>query len=226
MGIAGHADPVNDFFSFTNDRNSLYSKVMDHTKEHALVAQIEAGVNYAKRTIYITGDVEPELAHTVIVALEALDAESGPIRIVLNSSGGDEQDGYAIYDAIMACNNVVLIEGYGNILSIAAAIFQAGDSRRLSANSALMVHNGTAPTEEGMKQNLVMEMGDQLRKDNQKYYNILASASGQSLDVVEAWCHDEKYFNAKEAVEAGLADEIIKPIKKRPPPRKRRSKKP
>ena len=198
---------------------------MDPTKEHALVTQIAAGVSYSRRTVYISGEVDDQLSHKIIIALEALDAEDAPIRIVLNSPGGDEQSGYAIYDAITMCKNIVSIEAYGDVCSIAAAIFQAGDIRLMSPHTAFMIHNGTAPTEEGMKQNLVMDLGDQLRKDNQKYYNILAGASGQSQETIETWCHDEKYFTAKEAVDAGLADEVLKPLKKKnAPPKKKRKK--
>lgn len=165
------------------------------------------------RTLYITGPVNDELAHRVIVGLETLDKEEGDIRIVLNSEGGEEQNGYAIYDCIVSCRNRVVIEGYGKVLSIAAAIFQAGDRRLLSANADYMMHNGTVDGEPDMKQDTVVELAEQVKKDTQKYYDILVFRSGQPQEIIEEWCKEEKYFNATEAVSAGFADEVIQPLK-------------
>lgn len=182
-------------------------------------------VDQIRRTLYITGSVNDELAHRSIVGLEQLDQQEGDIRIVLNSEGGEEQNGYAIYDAITMCKNKVVIEGYGKVLSIAAAIFQAGDVRLLSPHTDYMMHNGTVDGEPDMKQDAVVELADQVKKDTQKYYDILSFASQQPQEIIEEWCREEKYFLPKEAVAAGFADAIIKPVKTRLPKRKKRSKK-
>lgn len=183
-------------------------------------------VDDGARTIYITGKIHGKVVHQAIIALERLDAEEATIRIVLNSEGGNEQDGYAIYDAIMMCKSTVVIDGYGDVCSIAAAIFQAADLRRLAPHTDFMIHNGEIDGEEKMKQTAVLDMADQIKKDSQKYYDILSGASQQPQEIIENWCRGDTYFTAKEAVEAGFADEVIKPVKKRSVPRKKRSKKP
>ncbi len=182
-------------------------------------------VDLVRRILYITGEIDEPLAHSAIVALERLDAEDGPIRVVLNSEGGDEQNGYAIYDAITMCKSVVIMEGYGNVMSISAAIFQAGDIRRLAPHTSFMIHDGTIDGEEKMLQTRVKELAEQIKKDGQKYYDILSARSQQPQDIIENWCLTDTYFTAKEAVEAGFADEVIKPVKVIPVPRKKRSKK-
>lgn len=195
------------------------------TKEQHVSTMVESCVNFDRRTIYIMGEADPELAHRVIIALEALDKEPGEIRVFLNSEGGNEEDGYAIYDALTMCVNPVRIEGYGNVCSIAAAIFQAGDVRLLSPNATFMIHNGTVGGEETMQQNQVIDLADQLRKNNQKYYDILSAASQQPQDVIETWCREEKYFTAEEAVQAGFADQVIVPLKTKGPIKKKRKRK-
>lgn len=178
------------------------------------------------RTLYITGSIDGELAHASIVALEQLDRTDGDIRIVLNSEGGSEQEGFAIFDAITMCRNRVVIDGYGSVMSIAAAIFMAGDRRRMAPNCDFMIHNGDVeqidPT---MPQDDVLALADELRKRTQRYYDILCQGSQQGQEVVETWCKDETTFNAREAFEAGFCDEIITPLKSRIPKRKKRSKK-
>ncbi len=185
-----------------------------------------AGGTPTLRTLYVSGSIDGELAHKTIVALEHLDRTDGDIRIVLNSDGGSEQAGFAIYDAITMCRNRVVIDGYGEVMSIAAAIFMAGDKRRLAPNCDFMIHNGFMdemdPT---MSQDEILAMTEGIKRRTERYYNILAQGSQQGLDVIEAWCKDETTFTAPEALEAGFCDEVINPLKSRIPKRKKRSKK-
>ena len=44
---------------------------------------------------------------------------------------------------------------------------------------------------------------------DQKYYEIYASRSGEKVEKIADMAHKDKYFNAKEALDAGLIDEII-----------------
>jgi ATP-dependent Clp protease protease subunit len=185
-------------------------------------------LNGFSRTLYISGEVDSEIAHNFIVALESMDRVDGDIRIVLNSNGGDEQDGYAMHDAITMCRNKVTIDGYGSVMSIAAAIFQAGDVRRMAPNADFMVHHGSieAPDvkEDGtVEQDQVVAMANNITRNTQRYYAILSSGSQQPEDIIAIWCKDETTFNAQEAVDAGFADSIIEPLKTKIPKKKKRS---
>lgn len=192
--------------------------------EQTLVTQATVGVDVGRRTIYISGFIDTAMAHRVLLALISLDSVEGEIKIILNSEGGNEQDGYAIYDAITHCRNKVHIYGYGSVMSIAAAIFQAGDKRMLAPHASFMIHNGTGPSSEDMKQTDIVELAEQLKRDNQKYYEILAKSSGQTVETIQEWCRQDTYFDAAEAVEHGFADEIIAPQKVYGKKRKRRKK--
>ncbi len=188
------------------------------------MSQVMTGLDVASRTLYISGDIDAAMAHRVVVLLSILDSTPGPIRIILNSQGGVEEDGYAIYDAITMCKNEVTIDGYGAVQSIAAAIFQAGDVRRLAPHASFMIHDGTAPSEEGMKQVDVIDLGEHLKRHNSRYHEILVNGSRQELEVIVEWCKHDTYFLAQEALEYGFADEIIPPLKTRKPPRRKKKK--
>lgn len=165
------------------------------------------------RTIYMSGEINSELAHRAMIAIETLDCQEGDIRIVLNSEGGAEGDGYAIYDRLRQCQNHIIIVGYGNIWSIAAAIFQAGDTKIMAPNASYMIHNGHIDTPGDMSQDAVVDLAKEIDKNNRKYYNILSEGSGQSLETIKEWCKEERFFSAQEAKEAGFCDYIIKPTK-------------
>jgi ATP-dependent Clp protease protease subunit len=173
-----------------------------------------SGVNEDTRTIYIVGIVDAMLAYLALAALEKLDSTKGEIRIVLNSFGGEEANGYAIYDAIMRCRNKVSINCYGATYSIAAVILQAGDERWMSPNTDLLIHNGTVGTGgEEIEQDTILEMADRIKQSNGRYYAILAARSGQPLDRIEGWCKSEKFINAEECLRLGFADGILAPTK-------------
>lgn len=176
-------------------------------------ALAESFVTTVGKTIYITGDVEARMAHQVIRQLEQMDLEPGQICIKLNSGGGEESAGYAIYDAIRQCKNHVIIDGFGIIASIAAAIFQAGDLRRLSPNSKFMIHNGHFDSLESMEQDAIVSLAAEIEKDSKRYYDILSGRSGLPVEVIKEMCDKESWFTAKESVIEGFADEVLKPVK-------------
>lgn len=172
-----------------------------------------AKVDEGRRTVYLTGSVDSRMAFYAVEALERLDSTEGDIRIVLNSEGGSEQDGYTIFDVITMCQNRVVIHGHGSVMSIAAAIFQAGDERMLSPNALFMVHNGTVSGDEKMEQNHVIELAEQIKKDNGRYYRILHLGSSLPREQVEEMCAEETFLTAEETVAYGFADGVLTPNK-------------
>lgn len=166
-------------------------------------------VSCTGRTIYVSGDVDTQMAHDFLVALDKLDASEGAITVKINSDGGEESAGYAIYDALMMTKNQVIMEGYGCIASIAAAIFQAGDWRCLSPHSKFMIHNGHFDSISPIEQLQVVSLARQIEKDCEKYYQILANRSANAVEAVKEMCDAETWFDAQDAVEAGFADELL-----------------
>jgi len=165
------------------------------------------------RRIYVAGDVDDSMMHMLTVALHKLEETEGNITIVLNSEGGEEASGYAIYDLLTMCKNMVIVEVYGKAWSIAAAIMQAADIRRMAPNATFMIHNGTIPVGEEAQQNLIVDLADQIKKDNHRYHTILANRSKLSYNAVEEACEKDCYYTAEEALTAGFCDEILVPQK-------------
>jgi ATP-dependent Clp protease protease subunit len=185
---------------------------------------MSTGVDYEQRRIYLTGGIDTVAAHRFLIALAKLDATHGDITVVVCSGGGEESAGYAIYDAILMAQNNVIMEGYGGVMSIAAAIFQAGDVRKMSPNCDFMIHNGSIPIGEDVQQNTIVEMAGQIQKNNKRYHTILANASKLSYSQVEDACAKDTFYTAEEALAAGFCDEIIAPAKKKPTRKRKRRK--
>lgn len=189
---------------------------MSVSPEQNMSALLQAGVDFSRRRLYLMGEVDIIMAYRFIVALQKLDETDGDITVILNSGGGEETAGYAIYDAITMARNKVIIEGYGHVCSIAAAIFQAADVRKMSPNAQFMIHNGTMTTGEDVQQNIIVDLADQIRKNNIRYHSILANRSKLSYTEIEEACRGDTFYSSEECLKNGFCDEIVSPQKKYP----------
>jgi len=119
-------------------------------KSDSIGTFFDYGLDASTRTLYIgsigtegvDNGVDYKMAEYAIKGLDILDRSEGPIRIRLNTIGGDEYQGLAIYDAISLCKNQVSIIGMGNIMSMGAWVIQAADERIMTPNATMMVHYG------------------------------------------------------------------------------------
>jgi ATP-dependent Clp protease protease subunit len=169
------------------------------------------------RTIYMSGDVSPEMAHVFIQSMESLERESDEdIRISCSLNGGTEADGWAIYDILRQSKCDTIMDVYGYAYSMGAAILQGADIRRLYPSASVMVHQGTVdrsclPEDQGA----LKSYARQLEHDFGRYIDVLARRTQQSAKKIRAWCNQETYFRAEEAVRYGFADNVLIVHKKR-----------
>lgn len=171
---------------------------------------LNTGIDVNARKIYIMGEIDPDMAYRTIVSLQILDQSPGDIRILINSHGGHEGSGYAIYDAIKLCQNRVIIEGYGEVQSISALILQAGEERLLSPECRFMIHNGFVDLEKSEIDNdALISIGKEITTSNKRYHAILSKKSGISMAKIRQYCEGELYLSAAEAVKKNFADAII-----------------
>jgi ATP-dependent protease ClpP protease subunit len=98
------------------------------------------------------------MAETVVKALHILDNQDSlsmkgekPINVIMNNIGGDVYHGMAIYDAISNCKNHVTIRVYGHAMSMGSLILQAADQRTMTRHSRIMIHYGSAGTNQHAK---------------------------------------------------------------------------
>lgn len=113
----------------------------------------EYGVYPDTRTVYVgsndgngDGEVNEELAEKAIKGLHILDlprSANKPITVMLNSPGGEEYQGQAIFDAIRDCDSEIIVKVYGQASSMGSIILQAGDHRVMMPNAIVMIHYGS-----------------------------------------------------------------------------------
>lgn len=181
------------------------------------------GVDFKTRTIFLFGHVDGAMAMQFAIAFRTLDSSKGTIRIILNSSGGSEQDGFAMYDMLRLARNQVVIDCYGVVQSIAALILQGAWKRRMSLECRLMMHNGTVETSGPVHQGTFVSVASESAYLTKRYHEVIANRCGVTPTLVGKWSDQERYFSAAEALSSNLIDEIIDSSKKVELPSKRKS---
>ncbi len=190
---------------------TYYSKLEDF---------FERGVDIESRILYIgtahfseDGDdlgVDARMAEYAIKGLHILN-ESGkdPIRVFINTPGGNISDGWAIYDAIMASSSPVAIEVYGEASSMGSIILQAGDLRLMHPKAIVMVHDGYNQNTERMPTRSHESWGDWSKRERKRMYELFSKRSGRSISYWERRCAHDSVIDAHETVKVGLADKVI-----------------
>lgn len=133
--------------------------------------------------------------------------EADDITIRINSYGGDVFEGIAILNSIrgMDATTTVIVDGIA--ASIASVIAMGGDKVVMNQNAQMMIHNawkiGVGNADE------LQRIVDGLRSMSSNIATIYAAKAGGEPADWQALMNAETWYNADEAVAAGLADEAI-----------------
>lgn len=97
----------------------------------------------ANREVELCGPVDAGSCAVLIRSLLHLQQEDAqaPIRMFINSPGGEVQSGLALYDVMQALNCPVNTICLGMAASMAALIFVSGARREMLPHSRIMIHD-------------------------------------------------------------------------------------
>jgi ATP-dependent Clp protease protease subunit len=162
------------------------------------------------RSIILSGEISKDSADKVIRDLLILDNESkDPIKIYINSPGGDVDAGYAIYDMIRFVSSPVMLIGTGLVASAAALILLSvpADRRVGLPNSSYLIHQPLSKMRGNATEIEIHAL--QLEKIKAKINKAISDATGKSLSQVEKDTDRDHWLNAQEALEYGLISRIV-----------------
>lgn len=135
--------------------------------------------------------------------------DKSQITVHINSGGGDLYAGLAIYNRLKNVKGTVTTVNDGLAASAASLIFQAGNVRKMNAGSNLMAHGvagflfGYYNIEE------LKEMVTEFKAHNRAIVNVYAERMGVTFDEAKHFVDGETWLTGQEAVDKGLADEVI-----------------
>ena len=163
------------------------------------------------RNILLSGEINKSLGERIIRQLILLeDQGNDPIKVFIDSPGGDADAGFAIFDMMRFIKPEVIIIGMGLVASAAAIILLAAPKERRIAlpNSHYLIHQPLS----GMR-GVATEIeihAKELDKLRRKINKLIADETGQKLAKVEKDTDRDYWMNAEEAQEYGLISKIIK----------------
>ncbi len=162
------------------------------------------------RSVLISGEIHKELAERAVKQLLLLDAFGDePIKIYIDSPGGDADAGFAVYDIIRYITPKVYTIGMGLVASAASVILLAAPKERRFGlpNSNYLIHQPLSGIR-GVATEIEIH-ARQLEKYRIKINELISSESGQPYEKVERDTDRDCWLDAREAVEYGLISQIV-----------------
>ncbi len=162
------------------------------------------------RSVLLSGEINKQLAERIIKQLILLEEDGeNPVRVFIDSPGGDADAGYAIFDMLRFINPPVITIGMGLVASAAAIVLLAAPSERRVAlpNSHYLIHQPLSGIR-GVATEIEIHARE-LEKLRSKINQMIADETGQSVEKVEQDTDRDYWLSAAEAQEYGLVSRII-----------------
>ena len=183
-------------------------------KENKNEQNMNAAGQYDKllktRSLLLPGEINKDSADKLIKDLLVLEAESSdPVRIFINSPGGDVDAGFAIYDMVRFVTCPVIMIGMGLVASAASLILLAVPAERRIGlpNSSYLIHQPLSEMKGNATDIEIHAM--QLEKIKAKLNRIISDATGTDLETVASDTDRDHWLDADQAVAYGLISRIV-----------------
>ncbi len=165
------------------------------------------------RIIFVTGEIEDQMADLIIAQLLFLESEDPDkdIHLYINSPGGSVSAGLAIYDTMQYIRPDVSTICVGMAASMASVLLAAGSRGKRFAlpHSRVMIHQPLGGAQ-GQASDIEIHAREILRI-REEMNQILARHTGQSPEKIQADTERDHFMTAAEAKAYGLVDEVVLP---------------
>ena len=171
------------------------------------------------RTIALFGDVDEEKSLDLIIGMLSLtefskhEAPYDPMRFYISTYGGSADEMFSIYDMMNIVKKDCEIEtiGLGKVMSAGTLLLAAGTKgkRKIGKHCRVMIH-AVAAGSAGELHNIENEVKS-IKHIQELYINALAKETCMTKRTIQKLLDRRVnvYLTAEEAVEYGIADEII-----------------
>lgn len=166
---------------------------------------------FQNREVQCVGEITADMVEVMILQLRYLQQEDAEKEIIMyiNSPGGEVNSGLALYDVMKAIKCPIHTVCTGTAASMAAILFLSGNQRDMMPHSKIMIHDPLIAGGVGGSALKLDSIAKNIMRTRQTIAEIISEHTGKSLEEVLSKTALDSYFDAKEAVEWGLADGII-----------------
>lgn len=164
-----------------------------------------------ERIIFLTGEINDDVAALICAQLLFLEAESPDMDIYLyiNSPGGVVTSSLAILDTMNFISPDVATICIGQACSGGSLLLAGGHKGKRYAlkNSRVMIHQPHGGAQ-GQATDIQIQ-AEEILKTRDKLYKMYQDFTGQSLNKVKDALERDKFMDADEAKKFGLIDAVI-----------------
>jgi ATP-dependent Clp protease protease subunit len=162
--------------------------------------------------IFLGRSIDDDVSNLVIAQLLFLEAENPErdISLYINSPGGSITAGFAIYDTMQYIRPDVATMCVGQAASMAAVLLAGGTTgkRAVLPNSRILIHQPLLYGLQGQQTDIDIHAKELLRM-RERIDEVLAEHCGKPQDQIHEDTERDRIFGAEEAVEYGLADQVM-----------------
>lgn len=164
-----------------------------------------------QRIIMLGTPINDQIANLIVAQLLYLDAEdpSAPIRMYINSPGGQVYAGMAIYDTMQQVSAPVSTVAVGFTASFGTILLAAGEKgmRYALPNATIHMHQPLGGAQ-GQASDIEIQAKEILRL-RADLNGILGHHTGQAVATIEKDTDRDLYMSARQAMEYGLVDQVL-----------------
>jgi ATP-dependent Clp protease protease subunit len=169
---------------------------------------------FESRTVFVTGEVDSDLAHKVnrqLLALEKVNP-TAPIVLLINCPGGEVYSGFSIYDTAQFIKPRVITLVTGLAASMGSVIALAAEKKdRFSfPNAKFLIHQPLfGGTLRGQASDIEIHANDIIAL-KKKMHQLYADRTGTSTERFQELMERDHWIEPKDACELGIISKILK----------------
>ena len=164
-----------------------------------------------ERIIMLTTPISEQIASLIVAQLLYLAREDPdkPIRLYINSPGGQVYSGMAIYDTMQQIECPVSTVALGFTASFGTVLLTAGTNgmRYALPNATIHMHQPLGGAQ-GQASDIAIQANEILRL-RETLNLILSEHTGQTVERIEQDTDRDIFMTAEEAREYGLVDKVV-----------------
>src|SRR3984893_13519702 len=202
LGVDPSRLPVNMPVAMPGPQGGGYNRYREMTLEEMLLEN---------RVLFLVGEINHVSASRIMMQMLYLQSvkRDQDINFYINSPGGVFDDTLAMYDIMKFLTCDIATYCIGRAESGGAIVFMAGKKtkRYILPNAKVMIHQPFGGVY-GQAADIEIQ-AEEILKTKNILINVMSKCTGQAPDRIREDSERDRFFDAKQAVEYGICDEVI-----------------
>lgn len=174
------------------------------------------------RQLFLNGDINSNTVRDIIFKIISINHEDEnneklspiysrePIKLFINSPGGNVYDGFALIDTIRNSKTPVHTIALGSAMSMGMLVYSVGHERYVGEYSTLMFHDVSSAVADKLE--TIRDRVGELNRIQAMICSVVVNNSKIPMEQLASklYQREDWYISAQEAIDLGLADGYFK----------------